>query len=139
MSSELDQVCTVRDYVEADKAFIMATFLRGLYYGDSWFSLIPKDAFMDNYKKIAEALLEHRATTVRVACLNEDPDVILGYSVSTGPVLHWVFVKQVWRNKGVGRRLLPTSISAFTHLTTLGKSLMHKFPNSTFNPFLIGG
>jgi len=143
--SDIDALYDIRDYVETDKAFIMSTFLRGLYYGDSWFSLIDKDAFFSVYKTVAEALLYHPNTEVRIACLKEDPDVILGYRLCSGSIVHWVYVKSsktreglTWRNNGIGRRLLPDSVSAVTHLTTLGKSLIHKFPGCVFNPFLIG-
>lgn len=143
--NEVERLYDVRDYVESDKAFIMATFLRGLYYGDSWFSLIPKDVFMFNYKSIIESLLQYPGTQVRVACLKEDPDVLLGYSLSRGSIVHWVYVKSsktkeglTWRRNGIARRLLPDSVSDVTHLTALGRSLMHKLPDCVFNPFLIG-
>lgn len=127
----------VRDYVPADKNFIMATFLRGLYYGDSWFSLIPKAIFMNNYKKVAEALVSGN-TVIKVACLKDDPGVILGYSILSKDFLtvHFVFVKSAWRLKGIARSLLPQYPTAISHLTTLGKSLMNKFPTAVFNPFI---
>src|SRR5262249_10235426 len=71
----------IRDGTDKDYNFILATFLRGLYYGDSWFSLIPKDIFMDNYKIIAQTLIKLPSTVVKIACLPDDPDVILGYSI----------------------------------------------------------
>lgn len=135
--SELKDLYDIREYVSSDKAFIMATFLRGLYYGDTWFSQIPKDIFMDNYKRIAEALIERPDASVRIACLKEDPDVILGYSISKGTALDWVYVKKAWRGAGIGRALLPPKITAITHLADTGKALMNKIPNCIFNPFLI--
>ena len=137
MNKEAESLYEIRDYGPNDKAFVMATFLRGLYYGDSWFSLIPKDAFMMNYKHIAEALLNKHL--VKVACLKEDKDVILGYSILSKDfqTLHFVFVKSAFRKQGIGRSLIPHSISTVTHLTTLGKSLMNKLSNCVFNPFQI--
>jgi len=117
-----------------DRNFILATFLRGLYYGDSWFSLIPKDIFMESYKHIAMALVEKR--TIVVACLKEDPDVILGYSIcsSDGTTIDWLFVKSAWRGKGIGRSLVPATVTTATHLSALGKTLITK-NKVTFNPF----
>ncbi len=67
--------------VESDKNFILATMLRGLFYGNSWFSEIDKGVFMCNYHRTLENLLAKDSTQVLIACLKEDPDVILGYSV----------------------------------------------------------
>ena len=137
MNDELGSLYEIRDYKPEDKAFIMATFLRGLYYGDSWFSLVPKDIFMANYKLIAEALLSKHQ--VKVACLCEDKDVILGYSILSKDfsTIHFIFVKTLFRKQGIGRALLPSQPTCVTHLTTLGKSLLPKFKNCIFNPFQI--
>lgn len=135
--SEFVGLYEMRDYKESDKNFILATFLRGLYYGDSWFSQIPKDVFMDNYKYIAEALINNPNTVVKIACLNEDPDVILGYSIlgTNYQTIHWVYVKQAWRRKGIGKSLTPTNLAIATHLSELGRELLLKYPGAIFNPF----
>lgn len=127
----------VRDYSLEDKNFICATFLRGLYYGDSWFSLVPKSIFMDNYKKVIEALLSSPNVSVKIASLKEDPSVILGYSILSNDYqsIHWVFVKSVWRNKGISKSLVPTHPMQVTHLTKLGLSLLPKLNGAVFNPF----
>jgi hypothetical protein len=134
----------IRDMKESDKSFIMATFLKGLYYGDSWFSKIPKDIFMKNYKQVAESLVAGGRTTIKVACLKEDTDIILGYSILSADyqTIHWVYVKESklkdgssWRKKGIARSLLPQYPTAVTHLTRLGSELLHKFQGTIFNPF----
>jgi len=127
----------IRDAVEGDKNFILATFLRGLYYGDSWFSQMPKDIFMSNYKKVADELVAENKTTIKIACLNDSPDVILGYSILSKDynTVVWVFVKKDWRKGGIGRSLIPNKFSSVLHLTTLGKNLLNKFENVIFNPF----
>lgn len=128
----------IRPFRDNDKSFILATFLRGLYYGDSWFSLIPKSIFMDNYKHVIEAVVHSPKTLIGVACLKEDSDVIIGYSIMSMDckTIHWVYVKSAWRKQGIARSLLPQSPDTVTHLSALGKSLMLKFPNTIFNPFL---
>jgi hypothetical protein len=127
----------IRDMQSDDKNFIMATFLRGLYYGDSWFSLIPKQIFMDNYKKFIENLLLSPKVTVKIACLKEDSSVIIGYSVlsSDFQTIHWTYVKSVWRERGIARSLLPKHPTTVTHLSKIGLFLLPKFPNAVFNPF----
>ncbi len=130
---------SIRPLVEADKKLILATFLRGLYYGDSWFSMIPKDIFMTNYSVIANALLSSPNVLVNVACLPDDPNVILGYSIVSADYLtvHYVYVKSAWRKNGIAKALTPRHPNYVSHLTALGKSLLHKLPNATFNPFAL--
>lgn len=135
--SDFQGLYDVRDAKAEDTNFILATFLRGLYYGDSWFSFIPKDVFMKNYKVFAEALIKKR--TIKVACLKEDANVILGYSILSNDftVIDWVFVKSAWRRKGIGKSLVPAYPICVTHLTALGKSLLPKLKDCYFNPFNI--
>lgn len=128
---------SIRDMEEGDKNFILATFLRGLYYGDSWFSLIDKSVFMANYKKVIETLLLPGRAVVKVACLKEEPDVIIGYSILglDYQSITWVFVKKAWRQKGIGKSLVPRHPASVAHLTKLGKDLLPKLAPATFNPF----
>lgn len=137
MNKDLADICDIRDYSPKDLAFIKATMLRGLYYGDSWFSLIPKDRFMNAYKHFVDTLLASPKNIVKVAVLKEDSDVILGYSILSKDFtkIHWVFVKKDWREKGIGRALLPQYPVVATHLTITGKNLIHKFPGCVFDPF----
>lgn len=134
-----ETLCEIRNFKPEDKSFVCATFLRGLYYGDSWFSLMPKDLFMLNYKKVIEALLVSPNVRINIACLKDDKDIILGYSILSKDLstVHWVFVKSAFRKQGIMKLLLPQSMSAVTHLTKLGTTLMSKFPNLIFNPFAI--
>lgn len=136
MNNELYQM---RDYKDNDKALVMATFLRGLYYGDSWFSQIPKDIFMSNYKRVAEAIVSNPNTSIKVVCLKEDEDVIIGYSILSAnySTIHWVYVKSAFRLQGIGRALVPQFPTAVSHLSEVGKKLLPKFKNAVFNPFAI--
>lgn len=125
----------VRDYKPEDHAFIMSTFLRGLYYGNEFFNLMPKDLFMAYYKLIGEALL--KVSQVKIACLKDDPDIILGYSIMNQDfsVIHWVFIKSAFRKQGISKRLLPERPSQFTHFTKTGLEYAKRFENIIFNPY----
>lgn len=131
------ELITSRPYEPNDRAFILASWLKGMYYGDSWFSFIPKNIFMAAYHNFLERLLDAPGVEIKVACLKEDPQVILGYAVCANTVIHWVFVKKAWRGIGVAKMLLPERVSAVTHLTVVGKRLLQtKLPGAVFNPFL---
>lgn len=137
--SDFKGLFEIRDGKESDRAFITATFLRGLYYGDSWFSLIPKDIYMKNYKFAINTILNNPRIVVKIACLPDDKDVIVGYSILSEDLMtiHWVHVKKIWRKNGIGRALLPAYPKYVSHLTSVGKMLMNKFDNCKFNPFSI--
>ena len=125
----------VRDYTPNDKAFVISSFLKGNYYGHSWFSLIPQAIYFENYHKVAEHLV--RTATIKIACLPEDPTIIIGYSIlsSDFQTIHWVHVKKKFRGLGVAKDLLPKHPQYVSHLNDLGQSLMPKFPTAVFNPF----
>lgn len=133
-----DELVTIRDMLPEDKNFILATWLRGTFYGESVYSNMPKSLFMDKYHKVLEFLLTNPNTKVRVACLKDDADVILGYSVFTkdSNTLHWVFVKKSWRGIGIARDIVPSSITTITNLTKIGNSIAKK-KQLTFDPFIV--
>lgn len=133
-----NDLVAIRDFLPGDKNFVFATWLRGLYYGDSWFREVKKDVFMDNYHRFIERLLETPGVQVKVACLKNDPEVILGYSVVSelAPVLHWVFVKTAWRGIGIAKSLVPEGVTTITHATKLGLSIS-KRKDLVFNPWAV--
>jgi hypothetical protein len=132
-----EDLIAIRPYKEEDKNFILATFLRGVYYGDSWFSLIPKNIFMAHYHIFAENLIARPGVSIRIACLKEDPEVILGYSISKGDAIDWVFVKNAWRGIGIAKSLVPDGVKFVTHLTKSGLAIIKKHPEVQFNPFAL--
>ncbi len=123
----------IRDFQNDDLNFILATWLRGLYYGNDWFHKIFKETFFKNYQIVIEKIMQRPGIKVHVCCLKEDPHVILGYSVIEPGILHWVFVKQAWRKIGIARDLIPDTTQTVTHLTNRSKSIETRFH---FNPFL---
>jgi len=130
----------VRDGKEEDKPFIFSSWLPSLYYGDSWFSHIPKDIFMKNYHDILEQILTR--AIIKVACLKSDPDIIVGYAIFSfaqpaSRCLEWTYVKAAWRGIGVAKMLVPASeINTVTHLNRVGVSILYNHPNIVFNPFI---
>lgn len=135
--SDFSGLYDIRDYKEEDKNFIISTFLKGLYYDDSWFSLIEKNTFMDNYKKVIEALIQK--CVIKVACLKDEQDVIIAYSLLSQDfqTISWVYCKKEWRRKGIARSLLPKHPRSVSHLTQLGRQLLPKLEGAVFDPFKI--
>lgn len=118
-----------------DLPFIYSTWLKGLYHGNSLYRKIDQGVFYEKYHQVLEALLNR--SNVRLVCLADEPDVILGYCVHSDRVLHWVFVKKAWRGKGIAKTLIPDNTTTVSHLTKSGESIMKKKkPEWKFNPFL---
>lgn len=94
---------------------------------------------MRHYHGLVERFIDNPIASVTVACLKDDPDVILGYSVShttsEGVAIDWIYVKKPWRGIGIARRLTPNNVTSASHLTAVGVSLMPKLPKAVFDPF----
>lgn len=138
--NKFEDLITVRDGTINDAPFVLSTFLRGLYYGNAWFAMIPKHIFMQHYSAIVRALISSPKTIVKVACLPDDQDVIIGYSILSADyqTIHWVHVKKAWRQKGIATALTPRHPAFVSHLSDhFGKLLLSKLPNVQFNPFAI--
>lgn len=121
---------------KGDHNFIFSTMLRSLFYGETWFSLIPKHVFMTNYHGVIERIIFDPKNTLVVACLKDEPDVLLGYSIVGPDAIHFVYVKRSWRSIGLAKSLVPADIKIVTHVTISGLAIVRK-KNWVFNPFKI--
>lgn len=130
------ELVSIRGFLPDDKSFIYASWLRGLYYGESIYSEMPKQLFMENYHKVIDLIFKRPNTQIKVACLKEDSNVILGYSVLCDDAVHWVFCKKNWRGIGLAKDLVPSNVNTVTNLTKVGMSLMKK-KGMQFNPFIL--
>lgn len=144
----------MRGYLPEDENFIYKTWLDGLKYGNSpnkldqdtdesnehWFKYafeeIEYKTFCEKYRKIINHILSKSGVSVKLACLKEDPGVIVGYSVADRDILHWVYVKVAWRNIGIASDLVPDNVTYVTHLTKPGIAIKRK-KRWIFDPTLI--
>jgi hypothetical protein len=132
------EIVIIRNYKKEDEAFVYSTFLLGVYHGESWFSKIQKSIFLHNYRLFLNKLIAFENTQIKIACLKDDEDTLVGYSIMTKSedTLHWVFVKNAWRKIGVAKTLVPNTIKNVTHLSSQGEKIMETHPGMVFNPFL---
>ncbi len=130
------ELVSIRDAVEADRPFIFASWLRGLKHANDYFELIENEAYFKHQHSTIENILDDFEVTVRIACLKDDQSVILGYAVYKNTRLDWLFVKRSWRGIGLAKDLTPPNIATVSHFTKLGLSLLRKYPNVRFNPYL---
>lgn len=123
----MDELTVIlRDYQSVcDEAYIYASWRNAAYYsaykrpeGNA------KTFFHKQSRKIKEIL---ETSNVKIACLEESPNVIIGYSVSTGDHLNFIYVKHDYRLKGIGALLMPKDIKTVTsELTKAGKAIVEK-------------
>lgn len=120
------------------KNLIYASWLKSLRFGNNWFQDIESDIYYKVYHDFIDRILDRPNTCVRLAVLTDDLDVCVGWSVSEGAILHYVFVKGdiKGRKQGIGRSLVPDNITTITHITKTGRSIWKsKAPQLVFNPF----
>lgn len=118
------------------KSMIYAKWLRGLRQGNDYFKLIQSDIYYAVYQKYLDAILNRLSTVIRIAVLTDDIDVALGFSVSEGNTLHFVFVHADMRRQGIAKSLTPFDIEIITHITKMSLLLWSaKAPKAIFNPF----
>lgn len=92
---------------------------------------------MENYHPVAEMIVNSPKYTIKIACLKDEPDTIIGYSILTADYqgITWVYVKKKWRRNGIAKSLLPQYPVFVTHINNLGRELLTKFTGCYLNPF----
>lgn len=121
---------TLRPAVPAEHALIFATWIR-TQNGTPFAKAIRWSVYARGLHHVIEALLEH----VVVA---EYRGIVVGYAALEPDVVHYVFVKDPYRGKGIAKRLLGELLERrdvrFSHLPAHWRKV--KIPSSwTFDPF----
>lgn len=133
-----DSIFTIRDFnKDIDFNFIKATWLNGIYYGNTFLSKMDKNLFMKYYSSILDNYLASKTTMIKLAVLKEDPEIIVGYVAYRNlneemSVMDYVFVKKNYRNTGISKALIPYNTKYCTILTSLGAKYLK---NLQLNPF----
>lgn len=85
-----------------DVPFVMSSWMNSMR---SVFKFLDTDLFSPAYREQVTRIL--KKAQVRV-CVTDNDDEIIGYSVSydAQKVLHWVYVKEGHRGKGVAKMLI---------------------------------
>jgi hypothetical protein len=61
---------SIRPSTPEDRNFILATWLKGLRFGNDWFGLVESGAYYKAYHDVVEAILNSPGVTINVACLS---------------------------------------------------------------------
>ncbi len=115
--------------------YISAQWLHSARYRNPVYKRIPSHIYYKTYAKYVENILNH--SKVRLAVLDEDNDVILGFSCYSREILHYVYVAREQRRQGIGNHLLPSEVKIYTHFTEDGERIVKtKKLELIFNPFV---
>lgn len=113
-------------------------FVKSSWFDSYWNCYAKKKIEGVIYREEMRAAIERTINpTVRVlvAFFPEVPDEVLGWSATEGDVLHYVYVKGVYRRRGIGRGLVPDGTLYYTHGTDAsGRAFAQKL-GLRFNPF----
>lgn len=113
---------------DTDSGFIYSTWPKGLYHASSTPIKTPKAQF---FKELYDQIKQHMLTSkIFIACMDEDRDTILGYSVIDRDTLQWVYVKELFRKQGLARALIKNKSNRVNvvNLTKVGNAILQKHP-----------
>lgn len=118
-----------------DKNFILSTWLKGQYFGNSFFRNIPQYLYFEAYAKVITKILCTPGVDINIACDIESPDWIVGYSVFKGEEIYWMHVRKDYRRQKLATLLIteqkPKVIKAYTKV---GQIIAQR-KGLIFNPF----
>ncbi len=115
---------------------VYAKWLRSLRNGNDYYKLADPARFYAAYQRHIGHVLSLPDTVVRIAVLSDEPDVVLGFSVSRSDILDYVHVHKDQRRHGIGTNLVPPGIKYITHLTKTGLCIWgSKYGHWKFDPF----
>lgn len=118
---------------QTDYGYVLQTWSKE-YHKQFPFNFIPNSIYVPSQTKLINSILAN-ATTI-VACLDDDPNQIVGYLVyefygSDTFIIHWGNIKGIFRRLGIMRDyLLPIGANrsqVVTHFFSLFKKLKDKY------------
>lgn len=127
--------CNGNKLFENYAGLVYSKWMRSFRFGNEFIKLIDSDEYYKAYKAYIQRILASEST-VRLAVLDDDKDVVLGFSVSRQWRLDYVHVHKDVRLLGIGTKLIPAGIESFTHITRTWQTIWrNKYKDWKFNPF----
>ena len=129
---------TIRIAKKEDISFVYSTWLKSYKHGSPLTKYTKRELFFEVHQRILDELLSK--SKVIIACKDDDEDLIFGYIVFEPHIMHYVYVKEPFRNYGIGKRLIQEVKTPFqtSHLTySLLDLWTAKKIQCDFNPYLL--
>lgn len=128
---------------DVDKNFIYSTWLQNYKYSSYFAKRIKPHVFFTGHQKIIDHLIA-KPIKVLIACPKNDDETICGYIAyefkNDKPILHFIFIKEAFREMGIAKNLLKaakieTPTFTFTHWTFPIDELVRVHPDLTYDPY----
>jgi GNAT superfamily N-acetyltransferase len=121
-----------------DLNLIYKNWLRSYHDLSDVARLIPKRVYYPGQSALIKKLLQR--CDVLVACMVDDPDQVYGWICFEPNVMHYVFVKSLYRKCGVGSALIEAAFPVgtnfcFSHHTFHTRKRLFQSRNSFYNPY----
>lgn len=114
----------VREYdSDHDAAMLFSTWRNSLWFDTPGRDESKNHKFFRDCTKLIKMVLASQDTKVRIACLSNDPGLILGASVINIYNLVWVYVKADYRARGIATMLSKGAVTISNPSTKIGKSI----------------
>lgn len=115
----------VREYdKERDAPMLFATWRNALWFDTTGRDESLNHKFFRDCTKLIKSILAGRDARVQIACLSDDPDLILGVSVMNKDNLVWVYVKADYRARGIATMLAKGAKTFSKPSTRIGKAIV---------------
>lgn len=125
----------VRQATIQDKNFIMSTWLRGQYWGSSYWKQMNQDDFFKQYASLIELRLFSPLTHVDVAVTKKD-DLLIATLVYTDTAIQWAYCKEDYRGEGILNLLMKNKVFTTYSADTKPGHAIGKKKQIKFNPFI---
>lgn len=105
--------------------FILATFGRSVFFGKEELERSRYQEFREDFDRYLDVILKEG--TIYIACEDQTPDFVLGYSIIEDHIIHFVFVKRDYRKNGIGTLLIKNRAIENVYrpnVTKIGASIM---------------
>ena len=123
----------VRPALKTHENFILSTWLKGNYYG-THFRSMPQNLYYKEYIGHLWKIILMPGIKINVACDEQNPSWVVGFSVFKDEILYWIHVKKDYRNKGLATHLLKDAkITTVKALTKVGRAIAES-KGLIFNP-----
>ena len=133
----------IRSAEESDIPFIYSSFLNCIKYDSAVGLSVRKGIFFENYRTVIDSILRNENCNVLIACKPDETKVIFSFLVFEPTIIHFVFVKESFRNFGIAKALFNQAFLDYkgdvtiTHRTQFIESLLRNHAQLVYNPFVL--
>lgn len=115
-----------------DAGFIFSTWPKSVYYsGINLEDCERKSDWFKAFHIYINNLLPE--SEISIACMQDDPGIIIGYCIVSGRTLQFIYIKELFRKQGIARLLLKLNPQIreinYAFMTRVGDAILAEHPN----------